>query len=60
MFLNPVTRDRYLYRPKLMGTICKRAGTPKYGFHTIRHFVASYLFDKKKQELGGDLEITPA
>jgi len=48
VFYNSTTRTRYLYRPKLMRTICKTAGIPKYGFHTIRHFVASYLFDKKK------------
>ena len=48
VFYNPKTETRYLYRPKLMGTICRTAGIPKYGFHTIRHFVASYLFDKKK------------
>jgi integrase len=51
VFFNPTRGTRYLYRPKLMGTICKRAGVPKYGFHTIRHFVASYLFDKKKVSL---------
>jgi len=51
VFLNQRQGTRYLYRPKLMGTICKRAGVPKYGFHTIRHFVASYLFDKKKVSL---------
>ena len=51
VFFNRRERTRYLYRPKLMGTICKTAGVPKYGFHTIRHFVASYLFDKKKVSL---------
>ncbi|MCX5891002.1 MAG: site-specific integrase [Deltaproteobacteria bacterium] len=51
VFFNQRQGTRYLYRPKLMGTICKRAGVPKYGFHTIRHFVASYLFDKKKVSL---------
>ncbi len=51
VFYNRKTRTRYGYRAKLMDTICKRAGVPKYGFHTIRHFVASYLFDKKKVSL---------
>jgi integrase len=51
VFFNHLTGTRYLYRPKLMKTICRRAGVPIYGFHTIRHFVASYLFDKKKQSL---------
>ena len=48
VFCNPATHTRYIYRPKLMATICKRAGVQKIGFHEIRHFVASYLFDKKK------------
>lgn len=48
VFFNPMSGNRFLYRPKLMKTICKRAGVPKFGFHTIRHFVASFLFDKKK------------
>ncbi len=51
IFYNHKMGTRYLYRPKLMGTICRTAGVPKYGFHTIRHFVASYLFDKKKVSL---------
>jgi integrase len=51
VFFNRSRSTRYLYRPKLMGTICRTAGVPKYGFHTIRHFVASYLFDKKKVSL---------
>jgi integrase len=51
VFFNSRTGTRYLYRPKIMGTICKRVGLKKYGFHTLRHFVASYLFDKKKVSL---------
>ncbi len=51
VFFNRFSGTRYLYRPKLMGAICRTAGVPKYGFHTIRHFVASYLFDKKKVSL---------
>lgn len=51
VFFNRVQGTRYLYRSKLMGTICRNAGVSKYGFHTIRHFVASYLFDKKKVSL---------
>ncbi len=37
-----------MHRPKLMGTICKRAGVRHFGFHAFRHYVASYLADKKK------------
>jgi integrase len=51
VFVNPLTGTRYLYRPKLMKTICQRAGVPKYNFHAIRHFVASLLYDKKKVSL---------
>jgi integrase len=51
VFYNQKTQTRFLYRPKLMKTVCQQAGVPKYGFHTIRHFVASYLFDKKKVSL---------
>ena len=65
---------RYLHRPKLMETICKRAGiTPigmgkrtlwrgkekgktidaplYYGFHSLRHFTASYLADHEQISL---------
>jgi hypothetical protein len=48
VFLNPKTGTRYMHRPKLMATICKRAGVRHFGFHAIRHFVASYLADKQK------------
>ena len=48
VFLNPNTGTRYRHRPKLMRTICKRAGVRKFGFHAIRHYVASYLADRQK------------
>jgi integrase len=41
----------YIYRRKMMGRICARAGVRKFGFHAIRHWVASYLYDKKKVSL---------
>ncbi len=48
VFLNSNTGTRYRHRPKLMGTICKRAGVRQFGFHAIRHYVASYLADRQK------------
>lgn len=63
--------DRYRHRPRMMGSICKRAGIVPighsqrkigrgkkkgkykdidlyYGFHSLRHFMASYLADREK------------
>lgn len=31
-----------------MAGICKRAGIKAYGFHALRHFMASYLADRQK------------
>jgi integrase len=51
VFFNPLTSNRYINRFKLMRSVCRRAGVPQFGYHTIRHFVASYLVDKKKVSL---------
>jgi len=51
VFMNPKTGTRWGYRYKLLRGICKRAGVPHFGYHAIRHFVASYLCDKKKVSL---------
>lgn len=51
VFVSPLTGSHYVHRFTLMRSICQRAGVPRYGYHTIRHFVASYLFDKKKVSL---------
>lgn len=32
----------------MMPELGKRAGVPNYGFHAIRHFVSSYLYDQEK------------
>lgn len=48
VFFNDDTGTRFNRRPKFMHGICKRAGIPNYGFHAIRHFISSYLFDKEK------------
>jgi integrase len=51
VFYNRLTKTRYNKRPKLMRSICKRAGVPYYGFHAIRHFAASRLHDTYKFSL---------
>jgi integrase len=51
VFLNPDTGTRYLCRRRIMGTICKRARIRHFGFHAIRHYVASLLHDSKKVSL---------
>ncbi|UCG07490.1 MAG: tyrosine-type recombinase/integrase, partial [Desulfobacterales bacterium] len=49
VFYNEKTGTRYHKRPKLMRSLCKRAGIPHFGFHDLRHFMASFLADRKKQ-----------
>lgn len=51
VFFNQLTGTRYMRRPKLMRTLCKRAGIRYFGFHAIRHYVASLLHDSKKVSL---------
>lgn len=87
VFFNPETGARFMQRPKLMASLCKRAGIPPlgmgrhklspreikafekknkrkpradelcvdfphyFGFHVLRHFMASYLADKEKISL---------
>lgn len=51
VFVSPLTGTRYKHRFTLIRNICKRAGVPHYTYHCIRHFVASYLYDKKKVSL---------
>jgi integrase len=48
VFFNRHTQSRYNRRPKFMRGLCNRLGIPQYGFHSIRHFVSSYLLDKEK------------
>lgn len=52
VFLNPKSGSRYNRRPKLMASLCKRAGVKHYGFHAVRHFVATYLHDTMKIPTG--------
>jgi integrase len=51
VFLNPKTGTRFKDRYDMFRRTCKRAGVRRYSFHTIRHFVASYLYDKKKRPI---------
>ena len=74
VFANEDTGDRYYHRPKMMASLCKRAGIEPtdmtkrkiakgknkgkyedvpvyYGFHALRHFMASHLIDTEKTSL---------
>lgn len=49
VFYNEKTKDRFNHRPKFMAGLCKRAQIdPPFGFHALRHFIASYLADREK------------
>ncbi|MCG8686932.1 MAG: site-specific integrase [Desulfobacterales bacterium] len=49
VFYNEKTGNRYMHRPKFMKGLCKRAGVePYFGFHTLRHYMASLLNDNPK------------
>ncbi len=74
VFYNEDTRNRFFHRPKMMRSICKRAGIEPigkgmrkaergkhkgekvefdlyHGFHSLRHFMATYLSDTEKVSL---------
>jgi integrase len=57
VFWNKKEKNRYNRRPKLMGSLCRRAGVDRYGFHAVRHFMATYLHDVQKIPTGviGDI-----
>jgi integrase len=48
VFFNPMTATRFYSRRKIMRSICAQAGIRHFGFHSIRHYVASLLRDRKK------------
>jgi integrase len=48
VFWNKKSGFRLKHWPKFMKSLCRRLGIPHYGFHSIRHFVSSYLLDREK------------
>lgn len=46
VFWNRKENNRYNRRPKFMNGLCKRAKVKPFGFHSIRHFGATYLASK--------------
>jgi integrase len=52
VFWNKKEKNRYNRRPKLMRSLCKRANVSHYGFHCIRHYVATLLHDSLKIPTG--------
>jgi integrase len=46
VFLNPKTGTQFKSRPKVMHTVCKRAGVRHFGFHTLRHYTPSDLLEQ--------------
>jgi len=51
VFLSPRTGTRFVDRYDMFRRICDRAGVRRYSYHTIRHFVASFLYDKMKRPI---------
>jgi len=51
VFLSPRTGTRFVDRYNMFRRICKQAGVRRYSYHTIRHFVASFLYDKMKRPI---------
>ena len=51
VFYNKQTDSRFMARPRMMKSLCKRAGIKFYGFHSLRHFMASYMMDEQKVSL---------
>ena len=51
VFLSHRTGTRFVDRYDMFRRICTRAGVRRYSYHTIRHFVASFLYDKMKRPI---------
>jgi integrase len=43
VFINPITKKKYEYRDKFLGTLCAKAGVKRFMFHNLRHFGAILL-----------------
>lgn len=43
VFVNPKTKQPYIYRKKLLKGLCKRTGVKNFTFHALRHYGASVL-----------------
>lgn len=54
VFVNPATGNQYSYSSKrnLMKDLCAKAKVKAFGFHAIRHHVASILEDSGKATIG--------
>jgi len=52
VFWNKKESAPYNRRPKMMKKLCERAGVKHFGFHALRHYVATYAKDKEKQPMG--------
>ena len=53
VFYNERTSDRFYHRPKFMRGLCERAGIkPHFGFHALRHLMASLMGDNPKISTG--------
>ena len=46
LFINPRTGKNYVYRKRMMKSLCKKAKVKFFNFHSIRHYGASRLADK--------------
>lgn len=63
VFENKREGTRYLRRPKLMASLCKKAGVKPFGFHSIRHLATSVLVNQHEdiqtlKDLLGHAKIT--
>jgi integrase len=51
VFPDPLTGEASRYDCKMMPRLCKKAGVKEFGFHAIRHHVASVLNDSGKASM---------